>query len=111
MIVNGPRDVGVAVDVAPVSGLDGATDEGGTEVVVVGSSPVTVKANVADAVAGGLAESVTWKVTDDAKVCAGTPEIVPVEVSRLSPVGSEPEVIFQVRVPVPPIALSGAVYG
>ena len=50
----------------------------------------------AEAVLAGLLESVTVTVKLEVPVAVGVPVMAPLEALRLSPAGSEPEVIAQV---------------
>jgi hypothetical protein len=56
----------------------------------------TVIDRLAEAVLGGLLESVTVTVKLDVPDAVGVPVIAPDEAPRLSPAGSEPEVIAHV---------------
>jgi hypothetical protein len=66
--------------------------------VVVTESPggETVIDRLAEAVLGGLLESVAVTVKLEVPVALGVPMIAPLEALRLSPVGSEPLVSAQV---------------
>jgi hypothetical protein len=57
------------------------------------------KAN--DAVCGDVAESVTVTVKGEVPATVGVPEITPVALSRVSPVGRDPAVIDHVKGAVP----------
>jgi hypothetical protein len=68
----------------------------GREVVVTESGADIVIDRLAEAVLAGLLESVTCTVKLAVPAAVGLPVMAPLEVLRLSPPGSEPEVTFQV---------------
>ena len=69
----------------------------GREVVVTESGATeTVIDRLAEAVLAGLLESVTVTVKLEVPEVLGLPVIAPLEAPRLSPAGSDPEVIAQV---------------
>ena len=63
--------------------------------------PPTVMLNAPLSTAGLLAWSTTWTVKFDMPEPVGVPEMTP-DVFIVSPVGSDPPVIVNVLVPVPP---------
>ena len=73
------------------------TRPGGREVVVTESGAAeTVINRLAEAVLGGLLESVAVTVKLEVPDALGVPVIAPLEALRLSPAGSEPLVSAQV---------------
>ena len=60
--------------------------------------------NALVAVCAGLPESVTWTVKLNVPATVGVPEMTPVSLLSVSPVGSDPLAIDQVYGKVPPLA-------
>jgi hypothetical protein len=68
----------------------------GREVVLMETGGKIMIERLAEAVLGGLFESVTVTVKLEVPVAVGVPVIAPLEALRLSPAGSEPLVSAQV---------------
>jgi hypothetical protein len=87
-----PLDAGVVHDratlVLPATAL--------SAVGAPGTVAETLIDRFAEAVLAGLLESVTVTVKLEVPVAVGVPVMAPLEALRLSPAGSEPEVIAQV---------------
>ena len=77
--------------------------------MATGVSMMMPKAFVAVCAVGEV-ESFTCTVKLDVPAVVGVPEITPVEAAKVSPTGSDPELIVQVYGDVPPLAPSVALY-
>lgn len=91
-IVTGPLMLAPAIQVTPLPTVSGP---GWLPVMVVVHPPATIDSAWLAAM-GGVSESVTPTVSSLVPRTAGVPEMTPVAASRLSPVGSLPEVTDQV---------------
>jgi len=72
--------------------------------------PETTTVIAAEVIWVGLLLSLTVVVKTDVPVEVGTPEMTPVELERLSPVGNEPDAIAHLYIRVPPVATSACEY-
>jgi hypothetical protein len=66
------------------------------DVVIERATGATTSERVTDLLCTGLDESATAKVKPAVPLAVGVPEMIPVDVEKLSPLGSPPEVIDQV---------------
>lgn len=79
--------------------------EGNVPVVILSGAAAMVKVIDADFVCTGLEESVTFAVTVTAAAAVGVPEMTPVLVAIVNPVGKLPEVMDQLYGVAPPVAV------
>jgi len=83
--------------------------DGRVPVVIVSGAAAMVKEIDADFVWTGLEESVTFTVTVTVAAAVGVPEMTPVLVAIVNPVGRVPEVMDQLYGVAPPVAVRVAV--
>jgi hypothetical protein len=79
-------------------------------VVIVGAAALAT-AIVRSSVDDSVARSVAWRTKASVPGTVGVPEIVPVDVSRLSPAGSAPAFTVHTKGCPPPVADTVVLYG